>query len=173
MDQTIVLMKEGLAGGLTPPRVTLRDVPQQVRNQIVDDPRESPLLGAFARFPEAVPAAEAERLRERAAAAYAGQVAPAYRRLYEFLVETYIPSARESIAMRALPDGEAWYSYNVRQYTTTTSGPDEIHALGLTEVERIRAGMDAPSPPPASPAPSTTSRASRARTPRFSTTSAR
>jgi uncharacterized protein (DUF885 family) len=143
VDQTIVLMKEGLAAGLTPPRVTLRDVPQQVRNQIVDDPRASPLLQAFARVPEAIPAAEAGRLRERAARAYAVHVAPAYRRLYEFLVDAYIPAARESIAMRALPDGEAWYSWSVRQYTTTTLGADEIHALGLAEVERIRSGMDA------------------------------
>jgi uncharacterized protein (DUF885 family) len=143
VDQTIVLMKEGLAAGLTPPRVTLRDVPQQVRNQIVDDPRESPLLRALGRIPDAVPAAEADRLRERAAAAYVVHVAPAYRRLYEFLVDAYIPAARESIAMRALPDGEAWYSWSVRQYTTTTLGPDEIHALGLAEVERIRGGMDA------------------------------
>ena len=143
VDQTIVLMKEGLAAGLTPPRVTLRDVPQQVRNQIVDDPRESPLLRAFARIPEAVPAPEAERLRERAARAYAVHVAPSYRRLYDFLVDAYIPAARESIAMRALPDGEAWYSWSVRQYTTTTLTPDEIHGLGLSEVERIRSGMDA------------------------------
>ena len=142
VDQTIVLMKEGLAAGLTPPRVTLRDVPQQVRNQIVDDPRESPLLRSFLRFPESVPASEHPRLAERAAAAYAGHVAPAYRRLYEFLVGEYIPGAREPIAMRALPDGEAWYSWSVRQYTTTTRTPDEIHAIGLSEVARIRAGMD-------------------------------
>ena len=143
VDQTIVLMKEGLAAGLTPPRVTLRDVPQQVRNQIVDDPRESPLLRAFARFPDSITADDGERLRDRAVAAYAVHVAPAYQRLYEFLVETYIPAARESIAMRALPDGEAWYSWSVRQYTTTTLTPDQIHAIGLSEVERIRAGMDA------------------------------
>ena len=143
VDQTIVLMKEGLAAGLTPPRVTLRDVPQQVRNQIVDDARQSPLLRAFGRLPDAVPAAEAERLRERAATTYAVHVAPAYRRLYEFLVDTYIPGAREPIAQRALPDGEAWYAFNARVYTTTTLGPDEIHALGLSEVERIRSGMDA------------------------------
>jgi uncharacterized protein (DUF885 family) len=143
VDQTIVLMKEGLLAGLTPPRVTLRDVPQQVRNQIVDDPPASPLLRAFAGLPESVPATAAERLRERAAAAYAAHVRPAYRRLYEFLVDDYIPGARESIALRALPDGEAWYSWSVRQYTTTTLSPDEVHRIGLAEVERIREGMDA------------------------------
>jgi uncharacterized protein (DUF885 family) len=57
-------------------------------------------------------------------------------------VEHYIPAARESIGMRALPDGEAWYSWSVRHYTTTRLTPDEIHAVGLSEVERIRAQMD-------------------------------
>jgi uncharacterized protein (DUF885 family) len=142
VDQTIVLLKEGLQAGLTPPRVTLRDVPQQVRNQIVDDPRESPLLHGFSRLPESIPAGEGERLRVRAAAAYAAHVGPAYRRLYEFLVDRYIPAARESIAMRALPDGEAWYAWSVRHYTTTRLTPDEIHVVGLSEVERIRAEMD-------------------------------
>jgi uncharacterized protein (DUF885 family) len=141
VDQTIALMKEGLAAGLTPPRVTLRDVPQQLRNQLVDDPAQSPLLRAFARFPESLPAAECERLRARAAAAYAGHVRPAYRRLYEFLVNEYVPGAREPIAMRALPDGESWYAWSTRQYTTTARSPDEIHAIGLAEVDRIRAAM--------------------------------
>src|SRR4029079_13768052 len=105
VDQTIVLWKEGLDGGLTPPRVTLRDVPQQVRNQIVDDPRQSPVLRAFSAFPESVSAAGAARLRERAAAAYTASVRPAYRRLYDFLVDEYIPAARESIAFCAVPRG--------------------------------------------------------------------
>ena len=54
VDQTIALMRAGLEAGLTPPRITLRDVPQQVRNQVVDDPMASPMLAAFKRFPEAV-----------------------------------------------------------------------------------------------------------------------
>src|SRR4029079_3854844 len=80
-------------------------------------------------------------------AAYTASVRPAYRRLYDFLVDEYIPAARESVALRALPDGDAWYAWSIRQYTTTTLSPDEVHAIGLAEVERSRAGMDGAIPP--------------------------
>ena len=69
-------------------------------------------------------------------------VIPAYTRLLSFLRAEYLPGARESIAMSALPDGEAWYAYNVAQMTTTDLTPREIHELGLREVERIRGEME-------------------------------
>ena len=69
-------------------------------------------------------------------------LAPAYRKLYDYVVGTYLPKTRESIGMRELPDGAAWYAYRVRQFTTTSLSPDQIHALGLREVKRIRAQMD-------------------------------
>jgi uncharacterized protein (DUF885 family) len=143
VEQTIALMRAGLEAGLTPPRVTLRDVPQQIRNQIVDDPAQSPLLAAFARFPEAVPEADRERLRRAAAEAYRDAVAPAFRALHAFFVDEYLPRTRETIALGALPDGEAWYAWSVRHYTTTDLAAPEIHELGRREVERIRREMDA------------------------------
>ena len=143
VDQTIALLREGLAAGLTPPRVTLRDVPQQVRNQVVDDPMASPLLAAFARFPETIAPDERERLRADAVAAYTGGIVPAYRRLLAFLETEYLPRTRESIAASDLPDGPAYYAYKVRQSTTTLLSPQEIHAIGLAEVARIRGEMDA------------------------------
>jgi uncharacterized protein (DUF885 family) len=142
VDQTIALMREGLAAGLTPPRITLRDVPQQVRNQVVEDPMASPMLAAFKRFPDAVPEAERAPLREAAVAAYTDGVAPAYRRLLAFLESEYLPRTRESIAASDLPDGPAYYAYKVRQSTTTSLSPQEIHAIGLAEVARIRGEMD-------------------------------
>src|SRR5947208_16671888 len=74
--------------------------------------------------------------------AYTQRVAPAYRKLYDYFVGSYVPKTRESIGMRELPDGAAWYAYRVGQFTTTTLSPDQIHALGLREVKRIRALMD-------------------------------
>src|SRR5256712_600871 len=67
---------------------------------------------------------------------------PAYRKLYDYFVGTYLPKTRESIGMSALPDGAAWYAYRVRQFTTTSLTPEQIHELGLREVKRIRAQMD-------------------------------
>ncbi|MGH7565536.1 MAG: DUF885 domain-containing protein [Gemmatimonadota bacterium] len=142
IDQTIGLLDEGLERGVTPPRVPLRDVPEQVANQIVDDPLDSSLLTAFRQFPETVPASDRERLLAEARVAYTQGVAPAFGRLHDFLGERYLPGAREAIAATALPDGEAWYAFEVRQQTTTDLEPDSIHALGLSEVARIRGEMD-------------------------------
>jgi uncharacterized protein (DUF885 family) len=142
VDQTIALMQAGLTRGATPPRVTFRDVPGQVVAQIVVDPLKSPLLDAFTRWPATVPAADRERLLTRATAAYTDRVAPAFRRLHEFLVKTYLPGCRETIAAAALPSGAGLYAYNVRWHTTTEQSPAQIHETGLAEVKRIRAAMD-------------------------------
>jgi len=142
VDQTIVLLRKGLPVGVTPPRITLRDVPQQVLNQMEADPTKNALLQHFQDFPAGISEADRTPLRQQAEAALGGKVIPAFRKLHEFLVNEYLPGARESIAMSDLPDGKAWYAYNARVSTTTTLTPQQIHELGLAEVKRIRAEMD-------------------------------
>jgi uncharacterized protein (DUF885 family) len=142
VNQTVVLLERGLAQGLTPPRITLRDVPGQAQNLVVDDPLTSPLLKAFTRFPAAVPEGEQQRLRAAAVAAYRDSVAPAFRRLSAYLRDKYVPGARTTTAMRDLPNGLAWYQVRARASTTTNLTPEQIHALGLAEVKRIRGQMD-------------------------------
>jgi uncharacterized protein (DUF885 family) len=142
IDQTLVLLDSGLARGVTPPRVTLRDVPVQLERLAPDSAMASALLAPFTAFPAAIPAAERQRLTTEATRVYTTSVRPAYRRLGEYLQRTYIPKARETIALSALPDGRAWYAYNVKLQTTTSRTPAEIHRLGLSEVARIRAQMD-------------------------------
>jgi len=143
VEQTIALLEKGLETGITPPRVTLRDVPDQIRNQIVDDPLTSALLRPFLTFPPTVDAPAPERLRTAAVRAYTGRVAPAYRRLLDYVETRYLPRTRETIAARDLPDGEAWYAFSVRQMTTTRLTAQEIHDIGLREVKRIRGEMEA------------------------------
>ena len=143
VDQTIALMKQGLAQGFTPPQVTLRDVPGQVAAQIVADPRTSPLLEAFGKMPAAIAAADRDRLTKAAVAAYTDGVRPAFTRLHEFLVKVYLPGCRATTGANALPKGAEMYAYNVRWHTTTTKTPKEIHEIGLAEVTRIRGEMDA------------------------------
>jgi uncharacterized protein (DUF885 family) len=142
VEQTIALLDKGLHEGITPPRVTLRDVPAQVGKLLVDEPLKSPMLKAFGQLPETIPAAEQERLKAAAVAAFRDQVAPAFRKLQSYLANTYLPAARESIAMSALPDGKAWYAYNVRERTTTDLTPEQIHQIGLAEVARIHKEME-------------------------------
>ncbi|MGH9749865.1 MAG: DUF885 domain-containing protein [Candidatus Polarisedimenticolia bacterium] len=143
VDQTIVLMREGLRRGVTPPKVALRDVPGQVGNQIVEDPLRSPLLAPFTRIPGDLPGGERERLRADAVRIYRESVRPSFERLRDFLAGTYLAGAREGIALRDLPDGEAWYAFQVRRQTTTRLTPRQIHDLGLREIHRIRAAMEA------------------------------
>jgi uncharacterized protein (DUF885 family) len=142
-DQSIALLQKGLAAGITPPKVTLRDVPGQFEGLLTADPLKSPVLESFAQIPEAIPAADRERLRREASQVFNEAVAPALRKLRDYLVGTYIPGARESIAMSDLPNGRAWYAFRVRASTTTDLTPEQIHQLGLSEVKRIRGEMDA------------------------------
>ena len=142
VEETIVLLRKGLETGITPPRITLRDVPEQVQNQLVEDPEKNSMLGPFKDFPPEISHDDRERLKKEAAAALKEKVLPAFRKLHEFLVKEYLPGARESIGMSGLPDGKAWYEFNARVSTTTKLTPMEIHELGLSEVKRIRAEMD-------------------------------
>jgi uncharacterized protein (DUF885 family) len=142
IDQTIALLDSGAKRGVTPPRVTLRDVPTQLENLIPGDPLKSALLAPFTRFPVAIAESDRVRLRADAVRVYNEQTRPAFQRLKNYLTTSYIPRSRETIAMSALPDGAAWYTYNVKVQTTTTRTPQEIHDLGLSEVKRIRSQMD-------------------------------
>ncbi len=143
VDQTLALLAQGLAAKITPPKVTLRNVPGQFESLLTEDPAKSPVLESFQQIPEAIPAADRERLRREATQVFQAQVAPALRKLHDYLVQTYIPGARESIAMSDLPDGRAWYAHLVKEATTTDLTPEQIHQIGLAEVKRIRGEMDA------------------------------
>jgi uncharacterized protein (DUF885 family) len=142
LEQVTELMRRGIDSGITPPRVTLRDVPAQILSQAPAETAGSPLLRAFERIPDSVPAADRERLRREAARIYEAKAAPAFRALHEFFTAEYLPGTRETIALRDAPDGEAWYAFLVRQSTTTRLTPQEIHHIGLGEVARIRALME-------------------------------
>jgi len=142
VEQTIASMKEGLRRGVTPPKITLRDLVAQADAILVDDPTKSPLLGPFQRMPDTMPIDRREALKGEAARLLREQVVPAFRRLRDFLASEYVPNCRESAAMSALPDGPAWYAYQVSQSTSTRLTPRQIHEIGLEEVKQIRAEME-------------------------------
>jgi len=142
VEQNTEMLREGLKKGYTPPRLMLRDVPKQIADLIPEDASKSALLEPFANFPAGFPEADRVRLTERAKQIYTNAVAPAFQKLHQFLVSTYLPSCRETIAATALPNGAAAYAYHVRWQTTTKLTPQQIHEIGLSEVKRIRAEMD-------------------------------
>ena len=134
VDQTIELLHRGLAMGLTPPAICLREVPQQIAQHLTTDPHRNPLLTAVAGAPDDV--------RAEAAAIVAERCLPAYQRLHDVITGTYLPACRETIALSDLPDGRDWYAERVRYHTTTDLTPEEIHETGQAEVRRIVAEMD-------------------------------
>jgi uncharacterized protein (DUF885 family) len=142
VDQTMALLRKGLAAGITPPRITLRDVPQQVKNQLEPDPTKSAFLRPFQKFPVEFSETQKTRLRLAAELALKEKVLPSFTKLHEFIANDYVPGARETIACGDLPDGKAWYEFNARAMTTTKLSPQQIHNIGLSEVARIRAEMN-------------------------------
>ncbi|MCW8127645.1 DUF885 domain-containing protein [Microbulbifer halophilus] len=140
--QTRALMELGLERKITPPQITLRDLPGQIRALIPDEPKRSPLLKAFNEMPDSISAGTRRRLQQRADALYHKELVPAWRGLVEFVERDYIPGAAVDTAFTNRPDGLRWYAHKVRENTTTDLSPEEIHRIGLSEVQRIRAEMD-------------------------------
>ncbi len=142
MEQTIDLMREGMKVGMLPPGITMKRVPAQIEKQIVDLAEDSLFYRPFRNMPAAIPQVDRDRIRNRAKSVIEGKVVPAYRKLYRFFVDEYLPVCRKSIAASDLPNGRELYEFRVRQFTTTEMSPDEVHRLGLQEVARIRGEME-------------------------------
>jgi uncharacterized protein (DUF885 family) len=140
-DQAIVNMREGMAKGYTLPRVLAERVLPQLAAHVVARPEDSLYWGPVGKLPVDFAAADRERLAAAYRAAIESKIVPAYRRLHDFMRDEYLPNCRTSVGLDALPDGKAWYEYNVRSITTTNYTPAQIHEIGLREVERIHGEM--------------------------------
>ena len=141
IDDTIALAEEGRKRGVISPAILMQRIPDQLALQVVEYANESPLFKAFENMPDSIPAADRERLRSAVTDALEDEVLPAYRKLDNYFNQTYLPAARESIGLSALPNGSAWYEHLARSFTTTRMTPDDIHRVGLDEVKRIRDEM--------------------------------
>jgi uncharacterized protein (DUF885 family) len=141
MDQTIDRLARGIDSGWTLPRVIAERIPPQIEAQLVDDPEDSGFYAPFRDMPSRIDEAEQERLKAAAREAIANTVLPAYERFHAFFTEDYLPGARETLGARHFPDGEAYYAWRAHHFTTTDLTPEEIHEIGVSEVERIRGEM--------------------------------
>jgi len=139
--QAVENMRTGMRQGIVQPRVLMLKSLPQLQAQIVADPTASLFYQPIKKLPPSLPAKTRERLQREYAQAIRTQVVPAYKRLYDFIRDEYLPQARDSVARTALPNGNEWYRQAIRRTTTTTLTADEIHALGLKEVARIRGEM--------------------------------
>ncbi|MFQ3264080.1 MAG: hypothetical protein ACI9Y1_003540, partial [Lentisphaeria bacterium] len=142
IDKNIVVLREGLKRNITPPQITLRDVPEQIRNTTPEDILKSPLLKSFTKFPLGISDAEQREITSEAVAIVKNSIYPAFERLLTFLETDYIPNANSSIALSDMSNGSNWYRHRAKRFTTSNLTPKQIHALGLREVKRIRKQMD-------------------------------
>jgi prolyl oligopeptidase len=141
LDQTIDLMKRGVKEGWVPPKIILVSVPDQIKAQFEKLIEESPLFKPFNDFPESIPSEEQTRLIDEMVSVLTEYVYPAYETLYSYFIESYLPSCGESIACKDFPNGDVYYKYQIKSYTTTNLTAEEIHQIGLGEVDRIRDEM--------------------------------
>ena len=140
-DEQIANMRAGLARGFSVPRMTLGGRDASIAAFVADDPAKSAFYKPFEKLPSTIPAAEQQKLRSEGAAAIDQAVVPAYRKLLDFFRNEYLPKTRTTVSAQALPDGDAFYRAQVREFTTLALTPEEIHEIGLKEVARIDAEM--------------------------------
>jgi uncharacterized protein (DUF885 family) len=143
MDRSILNMREGMKRGVVQPRLVMLKVLPQLEAFLVSDPTASIFWEPLKAMPPGIAEADRQRLAGAYRTAITERWVPAYRRLHAFVRDEYLPRTRETVGLSALPDGAAWYAFQVKANTTTDLGPDAIHELGLAEVARIRGEMDA------------------------------
>jgi uncharacterized protein (DUF885 family) len=142
LDNAIARFREGLAGRQTEPRLTVQNMIAQIDGLLAQPIDKSPFLEPVAAFPKSFDAATRARLASDYRTVLTRDVLPAYRRLRAFLHDEYLPAARTSVGLSAMPGGPALYRQLVRTHTTLDMPPAQIHQLGLDEVARIHAEMD-------------------------------
>ncbi len=121
---------------------SMRGFENSISAQIVRDVATSGFLKPFKVKPATISAADFAGLKDRAAIAISTKVIPAYQAFYDFYTRDYAPKCRKSPGISSQKNGAAYYNYRIRDQTTTNMTAEEIHALGLSEVARIKAEME-------------------------------
>lgn len=142
LDTAIANMRRGMATGIVQPRVLMERVLPQLAAHVVNAPDSSIFYGPIRTMPESFSAQDRARLTAAYQTAIRDQLVPGFSRLHDFLRDEYIPAARSTVGLSALPGGMAWYQYLARSSTTTELTPDQIHEIGLSEVARIHREID-------------------------------
>jgi uncharacterized protein (DUF885 family) len=141
-DEQIANMRAGLGRGFTVPRVSVVGRDKTIE-PYVKPGETNPLYAPFVQMPAALSAADQTAMRAEATTVIRDIVVPAYDKLLTFIRTEYLPKARTTLAATAMPDGEAYYQAMIEKFTTLTLTAKQIHEIGLQEVARIQAEMEA------------------------------
>lgn len=143
MDRSIDRFRQGMASGVFETKMTIANVVDQLNTQLAQKTEESPYYGPVLKFPEGFSDADKARLTSEYRNIIENGLYPANARLRDFLRDSYLPLAREQVGLSAMKGGEGLYQYMIEQTTTLPLKADDIHNLGLSEVARIKSGMEA------------------------------
>lgn len=141
-DRSIDRFRQGMASGVFETKLTISNVVDQLNTQLGQKTEESPYYGPITMFPESFSDADKARLTAEYREVIEKGIYPVNARLRDFLRDSYLPLAREQVGLSAMKGGEMLYQYQIEQTTTLPLKADEIHMLGVAEVERIKKGME-------------------------------
>jgi uncharacterized protein (DUF885 family) len=137
LDVAMANMRHGMQTGVVLPRPLVQALLPQIQTLAQASTEKSPYYLPINKLPTSFSAAERTRLQQSYQKTITRQILPGLRQLAAFLQNDYLPATRDSAGIGSLPNGAAWYRANIRNETSTGLSADEIHALGLAEVERI------------------------------------
>jgi len=139
LSQTTEVLRAGMKDKLMPVRFLLEKLPVQCQGIIDADP----FLLPTKKYPATISPEDQKRLTQQITDAISVDVIPAYKTFAAFLRAEYAPQGRTTLAVTSLPDGQKRYENDIYGRTTTRMTPDEIHQLGLREIDRIQGEMTA------------------------------
>ncbi|HEX4738503.1 MAG TPA: DUF885 domain-containing protein [Allosphingosinicella sp.] len=142
LDRAIGRMRQGMADGIVQPKLVMRNVVAQLDGLVAGKVEDSTFYKPVTKMPATIPAAEQARIRAEYTAFIRDKLNPAHARLRAFIQNEYLPKCRDSVGLGQMPGGAALYRYLVEVNTTTDMTPVQIHALGLSEVDRIHREME-------------------------------
>ncbi|MCC5048363.1 DUF885 domain-containing protein [Xanthomonas campestris] len=137
-DQAITNMRAGMQAGVVQPKALMEKVLPQLDAIIARSAEESLFWGPIRNLPADMPEADKQRITAEYKRMIEFRIMPAYRALRGFIATEYLPACRDTAGLAALPNGAAWYAYDVRQSTTSDLTPAQIHQTGLDEVARLQ-----------------------------------
>src|SRR5579864_5946689 len=139
LSQVTEVLRAGMKDKLMPVRFLAEKIPAQCDGIIAADP----FLRPTKRYPASISTEEQKRLTQAITDAVNTDVLPAYKKFADFIRSEYAPQGRTTLSITSLPDGQKRYENDIYARTTTHMTPDEIHQLGLREIDRIEAEMTA------------------------------
>ncbi len=134
-------MRQGMEQGYVLPASLIRKVIPQMKAMTGNDVENHLFYGPVKNFPDSFSEEEKEKLTQEYKKMITQKVIPAYKEMHAFMEDEYLPRGRKTSGIADIPNGEEYYKHQIKLYTTTEMTADEIHELGLNEVERISAEM--------------------------------